>query len=175
MTIASASAAAKLQRAPDTSRPHWLVDVARRATLANSDLLTLAASTPIEEAWAKATQTCKVTDDQLAQHVAGHFRVAVAQLSGAESHALKLVPETVARRHKVLLAPTNTFASPSSPRGSSRGSRQRSGAPEVDTTREARSLDGHQGQGSSGQPSNASSVGRPPRRSADIPSTWKST
>lgn len=102
MTFASGAAVAKVQRAPDISRPHWLVDVARSAHLANSDLLALPASLPTEEAWAKATQICKVTDDQLARHVADHFRVAVAQLAGAESHALKLVPEGVARRHKVL-------------------------------------------------------------------------
>jgi len=102
MTSATAAVIAKLQRAPDTSRPHWLVDVVRRAHLSNSESLVLAANTPTEEAWAKATQICKVTDDELARHVADHFRVAVALLSDAESHALKLVPETVARRHKVL-------------------------------------------------------------------------
>ncbi|HMG01056.1 MAG TPA: hypothetical protein VK560_07410, partial [Gemmatimonadaceae bacterium] len=63
MTMASGAAVAKLQRAPDTSRPHWLVDVARRAQLANCDLLTLPANLPTEEAWGKATQICKVTDD----------------------------------------------------------------------------------------------------------------
>ena len=93
MTITGGSAVAKIPRAPDTSRPHWLVEVARRAHLANSDLLALPASLPTEEAWARATQICDVTDDQLARHVAAHFRVAVAQLAGAESHALKLVPE----------------------------------------------------------------------------------
>jgi len=102
MTMASGATVAKLPRAPDTSRPHWLVDVARRAHLPNSEMLSLPANLPTEEAWGKATQICKVTDDELARHVADHFRVAVAQLAGAESHALKLVPEGVARRHKVL-------------------------------------------------------------------------
>ena len=95
-------ATAKGPRAAENVRQHWIVDIARRAHLANSGLLTLPVGLSTEEAWAKTGDVCGIAEDDLTRHVAEHFRVPVAQLSAAEGHALKLVPEGVARRHHVL-------------------------------------------------------------------------
>jgi type IV pilus assembly protein PilB len=90
-------------RAPaESSRQHWIVDIARRAHLAHSELLIVPVGLSTEEAWAKTGEVCGIGEDDLTRHVAEHFKVPIAQLSAAESHALKLVPELVARRHHVL-------------------------------------------------------------------------
>jgi type IV pilus assembly protein PilB len=83
-------------------KQHWIVDIARRANLPNADRLSIPASTSTEEAWAVAGEVCAVGEDDLTRHVAEHFKIPVAQLAASESHALKLVPEATARRHKVL-------------------------------------------------------------------------
>jgi hypothetical protein len=81
-------------RAPaETSRQHWIVDIARRAHLAHSELLILPVGLSTEEAWAKTGEVCRIGEDDPTRHVAEHFKVPVAQLSAAESHALKLVPD----------------------------------------------------------------------------------
>lgn len=85
-----------------SQRQHWIVEIARRALLANSELLNVPPSASTEQAWAKVAEFCNVREDELTRHVAGHFKLQVAQLSAAESHALKLVPESVAVRHHVL-------------------------------------------------------------------------
>ncbi|HEY1953797.1 MAG TPA: ATPase, T2SS/T4P/T4SS family [Gemmatimonadaceae bacterium] len=83
-------------------KQHWIVDIARRANLANADRLNIPGSTSTEEAWAMAGEVCAIGEDALTRLVAEHFKMPVAQLSSSETHALKLVPEATARRHKVL-------------------------------------------------------------------------
>jgi len=83
-------------------RQHWIVDIVRRAKLEGSDGLLIPSRTSTEEAWAKAGAVCKIRDDDLARHIAGYFKLPLAQLSTADPHALKLVSEAVARRHIVL-------------------------------------------------------------------------
>jgi len=102
MIVDSARAPAKREPPAENARQHWIVDIARRAQLPNNEQLTIAARASTEEAWAKAGDVCKVRDEELTRHVAAYFKLPVAQLSQAEAHALKLVPEAVARRHKVL-------------------------------------------------------------------------
>ncbi|MBI4503527.1 MAG: Flp pilus assembly complex ATPase component TadA, partial [Gemmatimonadetes bacterium] len=80
---------------------HWLVGVAQRAGLAGADALNLPAGTPPSEAWAAVCAALPVRDGDLAQAVARHFKLAVADLSAAAPRALKLLPETFARRYHV--------------------------------------------------------------------------
>jgi type II secretory ATPase GspE/PulE/Tfp pilus assembly ATPase PilB-like protein/ActR/RegA family two-component response regulator len=86
-----------------TDRPqHWLVDVARRASLSDIDRLDIPSSTPIREAWSAVARVCRIGEPELASVVANRFRLNVARLDAAEPRALKLVPESVARRFGVL-------------------------------------------------------------------------
>jgi len=85
---------------PPTSS-HWLTDVAAHAGLELRlpqfpDLSTL------RRAWRDVATACKATDDQLAQRVARHFRLGVADLSTWDPQAVALVPEKVARAHGIL-------------------------------------------------------------------------
>jgi type II secretory ATPase GspE/PulE/Tfp pilus assembly ATPase PilB-like protein/ActR/RegA family two-component response regulator len=81
---------------------HWLVDVAKRAKLAGAERLDIAASTPIREAWSAVARVCRIDDADVAAVVASHFRLNVAKLETAEARALKLVPESVARKFGLL-------------------------------------------------------------------------
>ncbi len=59
----------------------------------------LAPATPAVEAWKAVLSACTATEEELAQHVAAHFKLAVADLEHAEPTALRLIPEKVARRY----------------------------------------------------------------------------
>src|SRR5262252_798737 len=87
---------------PAETPQHWLVDVARRAKLPDADRLDVPSSTPIKEAWSAVARVCRVGEPELASVVATRFRLNVARLDAAEPRALKLVPESVARRFGVL-------------------------------------------------------------------------
>jgi len=102
MTAQLPPASATRPRVGEGMRQHWIVDIARRAHLANNEQLSVPADLSTEDAWAKTAEVCRVGEDDLVRHVADYFRLPVAQLSGAESHALRLVPERIARRHHVL-------------------------------------------------------------------------
>jgi type II secretory ATPase GspE/PulE/Tfp pilus assembly ATPase PilB-like protein/ActR/RegA family two-component response regulator len=81
---------------------HWLVDVARRASLPDAARLDISSSTPIREAWSAVARVCRIGEPELAAVVANRFRLNVARLDAAEPRSLKLVPESVARRFGVL-------------------------------------------------------------------------
>ena len=83
------------------SSSHWLTDVAAHAGLELRlpqfpDLSTL------RKAWRVVATACKASDDQLAQRVARHFRLGVADLSTWDPQAVALIPEKVARTHGIL-------------------------------------------------------------------------
>jgi type II secretory ATPase GspE/PulE/Tfp pilus assembly ATPase PilB-like protein/ActR/RegA family two-component response regulator len=78
------------------------VDIARKAHLANCESLNISPGASTDAAWAKTTEVCRIREDELTGLVALHFKLPVARLTAAESHALKLVPEVTARRHSVL-------------------------------------------------------------------------
>ncbi len=80
---------------------HWLRAVAERAGLPGAVVGALDPRTPVVEAWASMAQQCGLTEQDLAQHVATHFHLAVAKLDSAAPQAIKLVPERVARRYHV--------------------------------------------------------------------------
>jgi hypothetical protein len=81
---------------------HWIVTVAQRAQLPNSERLAVAPGASVEEAWSEACRTCGVSPAVLSRHIAQQFRLRVADLDAAENRAIKLVPETVARRFGIL-------------------------------------------------------------------------
>jgi type IV pilus assembly protein PilB len=83
------------------SSAHWLLRVAERAGVQPSERSALAPSTPVREAWGPATKALGVSDRDLAKIVAGHFRLDVADLNGADPRAVEIVPESVARKFHV--------------------------------------------------------------------------
>jgi hypothetical protein len=94
MPIEAPRAPADKQPAPEHFRQHWLVDVARRAKLANSELLIVPAFMSTETAWAKIIEICNIRDDELTRHVAGAGAVCRADQG-----------RTAARRKLVLVPP----------------------------------------------------------------------
>lgn len=85
----------------ESSSNHWLKDVAAHAgheldLPRHPDIATL------RRAWTTVARACKLTDDHFTRRVAGFFRIGVADLETYDPQAVKLVPESVARRHGIL-------------------------------------------------------------------------
>lgn len=81
---------------------HWIVAVARAARLVGADGLDIASDTPMAGAWGLTAMATGITEDALARHVADHYRLAVADLAGADPHARKLLPSRVAEKHQAV-------------------------------------------------------------------------
>ena len=88
--------------ATKTAKQHWIVDLVRRSGLANGELLAIDTQATSGTAWAEVCRVCHVTEKQLAERVAAHFKLRVANLELAEPRVLKLVPESVARRYGII-------------------------------------------------------------------------
>ena len=88
--------------APMSRGQHWLVDIARRAPLADADTLDVPAGLARAEVWKQVARHCHVTEDRLVQAAAELLRVPVARLAQREPHALRLIPEKIARRFHVV-------------------------------------------------------------------------
>jgi type II secretory ATPase GspE/PulE/Tfp pilus assembly ATPase PilB-like protein/CheY-like chemotaxis protein len=90
------------------SAPHWLSSVAQHAGLelplpATPDVATL------RNAWTAVVRACKVPEERFVERVAAHFRIGVADLSTWDPQAVRLIPETVARKYGALaISFTNT-------------------------------------------------------------------
>ena len=80
---------------------HWLVRIAERAGHAGTERPGLAASSAASVAWTEVTKAYGLSDDDLAALVAEYFRLNVADLSKADPNASLLIPETMARKHRV--------------------------------------------------------------------------
>lgn len=80
---------------------HWMHQVVQRVGLEGVENLTLHPGMEIKDVWDTVETTCKVSDQDLAKHVAAHFRLQAAELGSAENRVLKLVPEDLARRFGV--------------------------------------------------------------------------
>jgi len=80
---------------------HWLVEVARRKGLPGADRLTTGREVSTIDAWTAVAQGTGTSLDDLATVVAAHFRLEVANLTEAEAKAVRLLPESVARRFHV--------------------------------------------------------------------------
>ncbi len=80
---------------------HWLKDVAKHAGL-DLDLPRRPDISAIRKAWPNVARACKLQDDRFTQRVAGHFRIGVADVGTYDPQAVKLIPESVARRYGIL-------------------------------------------------------------------------
>ncbi len=87
---------------PTTERRHWLVDVAHHAGLYDLKLQANAPFTQIRAAWAEIARASGISEEALAERVAQHFRLTVADLGAVEHQTAKLIPEKTARKHGVL-------------------------------------------------------------------------
>lgn len=81
---------------------HWIVSVARAARLPGAELLDIASDSPMGAAWSLTAMQAGITEAALAERVATHYRLGMADLSTADPHARKLIPERVARKLQVL-------------------------------------------------------------------------
>jgi CheY-like chemotaxis protein len=81
---------------------HWIVSVSRAAGLEGADALEIPSDTPMDAAWRRAARHTGVEMDELAERVAAHYRLPVADLGRAEAHARRLLPAPLARRLGVL-------------------------------------------------------------------------
>ncbi len=91
-----------------SSPNHWLKDVAGHSGL-DLALPRRPDITAIRKAWPEVARACQLSDDKFTQRAAGHFRIGVADLSIYDPQAVKLLPESVARRYGILaLSSTDT-------------------------------------------------------------------
>jgi len=81
---------------------HWLEDVAEAAGLAGLHLDGSPSFSQIRAAWAEVARHSGIAEDALAERVANHFRLKLANLNEVEAHAIKLLPEASARKHGIL-------------------------------------------------------------------------
>lgn len=80
---------------------HWLVRIAERAGYGDEERPEIAAGSDAADAWGQVTRGYGLTDAELSELVAEYFRLNVADLSAADPNAALLIPETMARKHRV--------------------------------------------------------------------------
>ena len=80
---------------------HWLVRIAERAGLSDRERPEISAGSSASEVWTEVTKAYEVSDADLARMVAEYFRLEVADLTEADPNAALLIPETMARKHRV--------------------------------------------------------------------------
>ncbi len=81
---------------------HWLVAVARNAGLDGADELDVPSDAAPGAAWDVVTLRLGISPEELAERVAEHYGLPVADLDAVEPHAYRLLPARVARRWTVL-------------------------------------------------------------------------
>ena len=84
-----------------TASEHWMNAVARGAGLPDAEALTIPPRSTTTEAWARAGEAWGLPPEGVAERVAGHFGLQVADLERSTPSVLKLLPVKVARRHAV--------------------------------------------------------------------------
>jgi len=82
-------------------RSHWLLAIGGCDDPADTDAPLLDGHTTVANAWPTVASRCGMTQDQLAERVADHFRLSLADLGTAQVHASALVPEKLARERLV--------------------------------------------------------------------------
>ena len=80
---------------------HWLGEAASRAGLKGGSGLSIPPGTPVSEAWEIAARATGVTPSELAGKVAPAISVAAANFTMGDPHAVRLLPEKIARRYNV--------------------------------------------------------------------------
>jgi type IV pilus assembly protein PilB len=89
--------------AKSETRTHWLAALATGAgLLPPGDVIEVAPGTPLPEAWEQVARACRLSEQDLAVHVAARHRLSVADLKAASAATISLVPEKVARRHTAI-------------------------------------------------------------------------
>lgn len=81
---------------------HWLVPVARGSGLLGPDELDVDSGAAIPDAWRRVAGAAGVPEEELADHVARHYRLHRADLSSRDAHAHRLLPRSLARRLHVV-------------------------------------------------------------------------
>jgi len=81
---------------------HWIVSVSRAAGLEGADGLEIPSDAPVDAAWRRTARHTGVEADELAERVAAHYRLPVADLGKVEAHARRLLPAPIARKLNVL-------------------------------------------------------------------------
>jgi len=84
------------------SAGHWIVTVARIARLDSASDLDVPAGASPGEAWSTVLGVTGVEPERLAQYVADHFELEVADLSKLPPESSRLLPSTVARALSVV-------------------------------------------------------------------------
>jgi type II secretory ATPase GspE/PulE/Tfp pilus assembly ATPase PilB-like protein/ActR/RegA family two-component response regulator len=85
----------------ETAQNHWLKDVAKHAGL-DVDLPRRPDISAVRKVWPDVARACRLADDRFTQRVAGHFRIGVADVGTFDPQAVRLIPESVARRYGIL-------------------------------------------------------------------------
>ncbi len=81
---------------------HWLKNVLVRAGVSGADALDLPPALPLRDAWQRVAQSLHLQDEAVAAHVASRFHLRQADLASAAVNVAKLVPESIARKHRVV-------------------------------------------------------------------------
>ena len=84
-----------------SSPSHWLKDVAGHAGL-ELDIPPRLDLGTLRKVWGRVAQACRTTDEEFTRRAAGHFRIGVADVSQRDAQAVRLLPESVARRYGIL-------------------------------------------------------------------------
>ena len=82
-------------------RDHWMKTVVARSGLGDPDTLPVTSGMSLDEIWLATCAATRLSESELADHVARAFQVERASLDDAEATVLKLLPESVARRYGV--------------------------------------------------------------------------
>ncbi len=84
-----------------SGRGLWLRRAAERAGHRAAAVTAVAADAPVQAVWERVAADHGVRVEQLVPAVAGAYGLPVAALDAADAHALRLVPEALARRYAV--------------------------------------------------------------------------
>ena len=84
------------------SDPHWLIVAARAFKLPGAADLEATKGEKLLDLWARVRDATGVSDGELTQRLADRYLMRVADLSGAEQYATRLVPGIVAVKYNVL-------------------------------------------------------------------------
>ncbi len=85
-----------------TEQKHWLEEIAAGAGLTDLRLDANPGPAALRAAWSAIADHTGVSEQELAEQVAKRFNLEVADLTEAEPHAIKLLPESSARAHGLL-------------------------------------------------------------------------
>ena len=80
---------------------HWLKNVAQQVGL-DLDIPPRPDVSLVRKVWPDVVKASRMPEHRFTQKLAGHFRIGVADVSTFDPQAVRLIPESVARRHGVL-------------------------------------------------------------------------